>query len=195
MTERARRENWRDLPPQNWAEREAHRLSLAIYALRKGASAQWLSDRTEALGHRVSRSVISDLETGRRRYVTTAELTVIAAALNTSPVALVYPGPYDQDVELLPGVARREVAAAQWFSGFAYWATDVPEARNDGNVWLRNTQGLRLSRELESAQLARARLLARGQLDLDRDQIAFYDSQIERLAREILLARQDGADA
>lgn len=100
----------------------------------------------------MSRSVISDLETGRRRYVTTAELTVIAAALNTSPVALVYPGPYDQDVELLPGVARREVAAAQWFSGFAYWATDVPEARNDGNVWLRNTQvcGCRVSLSLLS---------------------------------------------
>jgi hypothetical protein len=67
-------------------------------------SAAWLSAETEKLGLKLTRHTIADLENGRRRYVTTAELLVLAEALNTAAVALVYSGPYHQDTEVLPGV-------------------------------------------------------------------------------------------
>lgn len=66
-------------------------------------SAQWLADKTGELGYQVSRTTISDLENGRRRYVTTAELVVLALALDTAPIALMYPGPYfDRKIRLAP---------------------------------------------------------------------------------------------
>jgi hypothetical protein len=51
------------------------------------------------------------------RAVTVAELMVLARALNVAPVALLYPGPYDGDIEMLPDVAQSETFALQWFSG------------------------------------------------------------------------------
>lgn len=141
---RAKRHNWADAPPQDWAEREAHRLAMRIQDLRGRHSAQWLSDRTGELGYRVSRAVISDLETGRRRYLTTAELSVIAAALNVAPVALVYPGPYDELIEALPDIEMPKLAAAQWFSGLFPAITDL----SDRDKYRQNMQQLRTARTI-----------------------------------------------
>ncbi|CCC45993.1 helix-turn-helix domain-containing protein [Mycobacterium canetti] len=118
MTQPKKRPNWTDRAPANWGEHEAYRVAREIERLRAGRSTQWLADRTKELGCEVSRSVITDLENGRRRYVTTAELLVLAAALNVPPVVLVYPGPrYEEYIEVLPGVQSTEIDAVQWFSG------------------------------------------------------------------------------
>ncbi|MEZ0052117.1 hypothetical protein ABIA30_003129 [Mycobacterium sp. MAA66] len=111
--------NWVSVPPRDWAEEQTYRIAMEVKRLRDDKSAQWLSDRTKALGAEISRAVISDLETGRRRYVTTAELIVLARALNTVPVSLLYPPPYDSAIQILPN-AENDVSAlfaAQWFSG------------------------------------------------------------------------------
>ena len=135
-----RRLNWTDNPPVDWGEREAHRISIEVKRLRGKKSAQWLADRTKDLGYEVSRSVISDLENGRRRYVTTAELIVLAVALDTSPVMLVYPGPYgDELVEAIPGIKASKFIAAEWFSGITWFGVaeksgDDPVARWDAAV-------------------------------------------------------------
>ena len=42
---------------------------------------------------------------------------MLAAALNTSPVALVFPDPGADDIEMLPGYPTRTRLAVQWFSG------------------------------------------------------------------------------
>jgi hypothetical protein len=136
---RAKRHNWDEAPPEDWAEREAHRLAARIQRLRGRRSGQWLSDRTAELGYRVSRAVISDLETGRRRYLTTAELSVIAAALDVAPVALLYPGPYDEAVEALPDVTIPKRWAVQWFSGSFGAITDS----SDRDEYRQNMQQLR----------------------------------------------------
>jgi hypothetical protein len=57
---------------------------------------------------------------GRLELRATAWL-VLAHALNTSPAALIYPGPYDQETEVLPGRTVTEHSAVQWFSALAYW--------------------------------------------------------------------------
>lgn len=78
-------------------------------------SAQQVADRTEQLGAPISRTVIADLENGRRRYVSTSELVAIAQALTMTPIHLLYPD--DDDVEVWPGVHQSKASAVQGFSG------------------------------------------------------------------------------
>lgn len=103
-----------------WEAEQAARIGAAVKELRGKRTGQWLADRTTELGMKMTRQTITDLENGRRRYVTTAELAVLAAALNTAPIALLYPGPYDRRIEVLPGVDwPQEIDAVQWFSGIS----------------------------------------------------------------------------
>ncbi|MGV0906256.1 helix-turn-helix domain-containing protein [Mycobacterium novum] len=104
-------------PPEDWAEEQALRIAQTVRTLRGKRSAQWLADRTEALGYTVTRSVISDLELGRRRYVSTAEIIVLAAALTVSPAYLLYPDLPDGLVELTPSTPVPSIDALMWFSG------------------------------------------------------------------------------
>ncbi|WP_423488152.1 hypothetical protein [Mycobacteroides sp. PCS013] len=193
MTERPKRENWKDSPPKNWAEREAYRLSRVILDLREGRSMQWLSDRTDELGHRVSRSVLSDLETGRRRYLTTVEMTMISAALNISPVTLLYPGPYDSTVELIPHVELTQLRAAEWFSGNGFYRDHRDEKDGnkaeqlwaDADAWVKSRSKLQGWRDLETTKVHRYSLMKRGDFDQIREQIEFYDKRIEQLKLDL----------
>jgi transcriptional regulator with XRE-family HTH domain len=78
-------------------------------------SAQQLADRCEALGHAVPRAVISNLENGRRESITLAELLILARALRISPVSLVFPVGYEEQVELFPGFAYDTYDASGWW--------------------------------------------------------------------------------
>lgn len=104
-------------PPGDWAEEQALRIAQTVRALRGKRSAQWLADRTEALGYTVTRSVISDLELGRRRYVSTAEIIVLAAALTVPPAYLLYADLPDGLVEVIPSKPVPSIDALRWFSG------------------------------------------------------------------------------
>lgn len=102
----------------DWQQSQVNRIGEAIKTLRGDRSAQWLSDMTDTLGLRVNRSTISDIETGRRKYVALHELTIIAAALGTTPAALVTYGTVpDGDLELLPGRTVSGIEAAGWIGG------------------------------------------------------------------------------
>ena len=98
---------------------------MEIRRLRGNRSVRWLADRTQELGSPVSRSVISDLELGRRRYVTVSELIILARALDTAPIALLYPYPYIKSgyIQALPAPPGEEprvvpkIDAVQWFTG------------------------------------------------------------------------------
>lgn len=138
---------------QRWAKELVARVGRAIKAGRGGRSAAWLSDRTAELGYRVSPTVIAKLDTGHRGSVLSVpELIVLAAALNTSPVNLVYPGPYDAEVEVVPGSENRpQFEAAQWFSGYdTYIRGDelFEDRRDEWEEWQRNTEALDQWREL-----------------------------------------------
>ena len=119
------------MSPQSWDERLVWHIAFAIRRLRKEQqmSAQKLADRTTELGYTVSRTTVSDLENGRRKYITVTELLLLAAALNTTPAALVYPGPCTRDMEALPDTQVPEALAVQWFGGSL--ATPPPWADPD----------------------------------------------------------------
>jgi len=89
-------------------------------------SAQQLADRTEELGMPIPRSVLANLESGRRETVSVAEVLVLAAALNVAPVELICPVGFDKETEMLPGRAMDQLAARRWFTGM--WKLDIDDA-------------------------------------------------------------------
>lgn len=104
-----------------WAERLATTVGQQVSRYRRELvprlSAQDLADRTAALGHEVKRSVIANLESGRRGTVTLADVLVLAAALGVPPAALAFPHDATAELELLPGHTVEPIVALDWFTG------------------------------------------------------------------------------
>jgi hypothetical protein len=80
-------------------------------------SAQQLADRTAELGMEVPRSVIANLESGRRETVTVPEVLVLAAALQVAPMELLCPVGFDEQIEMLPGRMMDPLTASRWVDG------------------------------------------------------------------------------
>lgn len=164
------------------------RIAMAIKEARGSRSAQWLADRTAELGYPVTRAQIANYETGRKQTLDIAELLVLAAALDTSPVSLVYPGPYDEAVAVLPVMKISELQAAQWMSAFTYLHPPGQIHVGGAQYWLKATAGLRAWRQLNETSGARSAYLARSAAegrDVDPEQVAFYDRQIRDLRAEL----------
>lgn len=80
-------------------------------------SARELSETCDVLGYPIPRTTISDLENGRRLFLSVAELLMLARALEVSPLELVFPQDQDEDVRLSPEEWFPSVDAARWWSG------------------------------------------------------------------------------
>lgn len=175
-----------DVDGQAWAKELVGRVGRAIKEAREGRSAGWLSDRTAELGYRISPTVIAKLDSGHRGAVLSVpELIVLAAALDVSPVTLVYPGPYGDPVEVLPGRTISEFHATQWFSGIE-WSEEVTTITGDlGLQWVATTNRLRQWRRLAELELARSRVRARKEFERDRDEIEMYDKMIRELRQQL----------
>lgn len=65
-------------------------------------SAQDLADECERLGHPIPRNVIANMESGRRATLPLVDVMVLAAALKTYPVCLVFPVGYVDRTQELP---------------------------------------------------------------------------------------------
>lgn len=106
---------------EQWAERLATIVGQQVSRYRRELvprlSAQDLADRTAALGHEVKRSVIANLESGRRGTVTLADVLALAAALGVPPAALAFPHDATAELELLPDHAVEPIVALDWFTG------------------------------------------------------------------------------
>lgn len=182
----------------DWSRELVKRIGRAMKEARGGKSAAWLSERTAELGHRVSPTVIAKLDSGHRGSVlSVAELIVIAAALNTAPVNLVYPGPYDEAVEVLPGRDVFGFEAAQWFSGIeaieSIVGLQLEDLQHEGrprysgadwNAWDRNTELLQQWRMLARLREIRAGLLESGS-KVALEQLSAVNEQIQMAEQEI----------
>jgi transcriptional regulator with XRE-family HTH domain len=80
-------------------------------------SVQRLADRTADLGMPIPRSVLANLESGRRETVSVAEVLVLAAALDVAPIELICPVGFDQQTEILPGRTADPLSAVRWYTG------------------------------------------------------------------------------
>ncbi|WP_161894964.1 helix-turn-helix domain-containing protein [Gordonia spumicola] len=124
---------WKN-PPRTWAESTVERVAASVRRARGKRSAAWLSDQTATLGHPISRTVISDLENGRKRSLDVGELIVIAAALGVPPISLLYPEIPDGVVEALPNWPTTSWDALRWFTGEARLQRDLDLDDVDGLI-------------------------------------------------------------
>jgi transcriptional regulator with XRE-family HTH domain len=83
----------------------------------RGMSAQQLSTACKELGHPIARSVIANLESGRRSNVSVAEMLILATALNVPPATLLFPVGFAASVEVVPGGFETPLRAVDWMSG------------------------------------------------------------------------------
>lgn len=169
-----------------WDDRLIERTAAEIRRLRtsQDMSAQALADRVTALGLAMSRSTLADIENGRRKFITVAELLAIANALNAAPIMLVFPGPYT-DIEVIDGLPAGPAGtpmgrgykseAIRWFCG---------ESLNDRLIsdfaaYEDNRRPLREARELDE--------LEREKIAIQRDILSFVrqgnDDQVELYTR------------
>lgn len=104
-----------------WAQQVTHTVAkeLRRYRIARRLSAQQLADRCADLGMPIRRSVLANLENGRREAITIAELLVLARALDVPPLLLVFPVGRQEKVEPLPGQSLPTWDAALWFFGEA----------------------------------------------------------------------------
>ncbi|MDV5147214.1 helix-turn-helix transcriptional regulator [Streptomyces sp. SBC-4] len=104
---------------QGWSERYAKGVAAELRRHRelRGMSAQELADACASIGAPIQRSVIANLENGRRASVGIAEVMAFAAALKIPPISLIVPLGYESEVEILPGVKKDPYMAAYWIMG------------------------------------------------------------------------------
>lgn len=148
---------------REWVADHAKRIGETVIKLRGERSGLWLSNETAKAGHRISRTSIHDLESGTRKFVSTAELAVLAWALKVPPLRLLYPDLPDGPVEMIPGMDKPSIEAVMWWSGEVVYMPVGPddptqrwsdeELRETGEFW-DGSALMRLSRE-------RARLMSR----------------------------------
>lgn len=155
---------------QEWSQQIVDRVGKEVRRARTAASpplsGQALSDRTAELGHPISRAVISDLETGRRRGLDVADLIVLAAALQIAPVQLLFPDLPRGPVDVLPERPHESHDAVRWFAGesglFASsddWQTSIGEPVR---VWTREELAPGIDRVTVTRQWLRAITSMRG---------------------------------
>ncbi|RCG24231.1 XRE family transcriptional regulator [Streptomyces reniochalinae] len=91
-----------DVP--EWVDRVQANVAGEVRRRRKemGWSAQDLADRCEELGHPVPRNVIANMESGRRASLPLVDVMVLAAALETYPICLIFPVGYVEETQELP---------------------------------------------------------------------------------------------
>lgn len=87
-----------------WVDRIKQNVAGEVRRRRKEMrwSAQRLADRCEELGHPIPRNVIANLESGRRANLPLVDVMVLAAALYTSPICLIFPVGYVEETQELP---------------------------------------------------------------------------------------------
>ncbi|SFD12295.1 helix-turn-helix domain-containing protein [Streptomyces aidingensis] len=109
-----------DVP--EWADQVHATVAREVRRRRKelGMSAQDLANACDEIGYPIPRNVIANMESGRRASIPLVELMVLARALHTYPICLLYPVGYVEEVQRLPFLYPEPTwEAMQWFTGDA----------------------------------------------------------------------------
>ncbi|MEU3667578.1 helix-turn-helix domain-containing protein [Streptomyces virginiae] len=107
--------------PEGWAQYCTMLVALGVKRVRaeRKMSAQQLSDRCAELGMPIARSVLANLESGRRSSISLPEVLILARALRVSPIALCFPVGYVATYVATPFETVDTWAAVKWFTGEA----------------------------------------------------------------------------
>ncbi|MFD4908328.1 helix-turn-helix domain-containing protein [Kitasatospora purpeofusca] len=112
----------------DWPSKVTARVADALRARRKelGLSAQDVTDACAALGYPIPRTVIANLESGRRASVDVAELLILAEVLGVPPITMLFPLGTAPTIEVLPGRDVSMWDAVAWVTGEL--RDDAPDA-------------------------------------------------------------------
>ena len=83
----------------------------------------------------IPRSVLANLESGRRDTVSVAEVLVLAASLDVAPIELICPVGFDKEAEMLPGRMMDPLYAMRWFTG------ELKLDVSDDGTWIMRAPG------------------------------------------------------
>lgn len=110
---------WVIMEQLNFAATVGRTIATEMRRLRveQGLSAQQLADRCAELGMSIPRTVISNIENGRRVNITVAEVLVLGGALGVPPGDLIFPAGTLPEVEILPGRITNTLDAIEWLAG------------------------------------------------------------------------------
>ncbi|WP_016890806.1 helix-turn-helix domain-containing protein [Mycobacteroides abscessus] len=162
-----------------WSDELTMRVAKAVKSRRiaLGLTASELADRT-AVGKPLTRAVISDLETGRKKSLEVSELLTLAAALELPPILLLFPDYPDGTVELVPETERGNPDAVNWFSGS--WPGPQPDLEAGAGVLL-----MRAVRKYHDARISWALARAHNQ---DGEGPLIADEAMKQLQNEVVIA-------
>lgn len=107
-----------DVP--EWADQVMATVATEVRRRRRerGMTAQELADTCAEIGYPIPRNVIANMESGRRAVLPLVEVMVLAEALNTHPILLIYPLGHTNQVQRLPLQDPIDTwDAMRWFSG------------------------------------------------------------------------------
>lgn len=93
----------------------------------RGWSAQRLADEMKATGIPWERSVVANIENGRRPTVSVSELLALGVILNVSPLALLLPQRADEIFEVAAGIEESAEQVALWILGQQTSLSGVPK--------------------------------------------------------------------
>jgi len=168
---------WRD-----WSDDLTARVARAVKSRRTalGLTAAELAARTD-VGKPLTRAVISDLETGRKKSLEVSELLTLAAALDIPPILLLFPDYPDGTVEVVPGAERKGLDSAGWVSG-RYSGPESGAQANPGVLLVQAAgEHLRLRTDL---------VLARARKITDDDTTPELADEIARLSNDVAIAAE-----
>lgn len=115
-----------------WATDMAQRIGDGVRSRRNhlGISAARLAEQTREIGYPISRSTIAKIESNSRgAKIEVAELAVLAAALDTSPLALMWYDAPDGSALVLPGFPASAGAGYQYWTGEGFNPNDPEYSR------------------------------------------------------------------
>lgn len=198
----------------------ATQIGEGIDRARRGRSDQWIAGRTQALGHALSRTAVSEYRRGKRKTISVTDLFAIAGALGVPPVTILFPGLPDGRVRLLPVLGEvNAFDALRWATGerqtfpkesekVLSFDADKPESRveglreyrrsleyNCGPYDLQNEDNLSPEMQILSAGRDLERLLRdarkmEDELTLDRYGATSNEKQREALRRHVEFIEQ-----
>ncbi|UQA94549.1 helix-turn-helix domain-containing protein [Streptomyces halobius] len=118
-----------DVP--EWADQVMATVAREVRRRRKelGMSAQDLADACEEIGYPIPRNVIANMESGRRANLPLVDVMVLAQALNTAPICLIYPVGYVEEMQRLP----LQHPASTW-DGLSWFTGEALELGTDDDM-------------------------------------------------------------
>ncbi|MFI5495277.1 helix-turn-helix domain-containing protein [Actinoplanes sp. NPDC051859] len=156
----------------------------------RGLSAQQLADACAGIGHAIPRSVLANLESGRREVVNLAEVLVLAEVLEVSPVELMIPLGDVADFEVLPGRTVPATAAMQWIRGEAPLPGSTWDGGSDGSSVVASYLVHQQTIDRWHWNRAYAELIRKGEREGTETDAQRHDQEAERARSELVGLRR-----